>query len=91
MLLGKVKTAQYEQPQPPTGRRNNNLGIFFEDDWEVTPRLTLNLGLRYEYESPLTIATNIYSRINLNTAETLSVSGFNGRDFCLLNTTTILS
>ena len=64
LLLGKIKTAQYEQPQPPTGRRNYNLGIFFQDDWKVTPKLTLNLGVRYEYESPLTIATNIYSRID---------------------------
>ncbi len=77
LLLGKVKTAQYEQPQPPTGRRNNNLGIFFQDDWKVTPRLTLNLGLRYEYESPLTIATNIYSRIDPNTG-TLLAAGLNG-------------
>ncbi len=77
LLLGKVKTAQYEQPQPPTGRRNENLGIFFEDDWKVTSRLTLNLGLRYEYESPLTIATNIYSRIDPNTG-TLLAAGLNG-------------
>jgi Carboxypeptidase regulatory-like domain/TonB dependent receptor/TonB-dependent Receptor Plug Domain len=63
-LLGQIKTAQYEQPQPPTGRRNDNFGVFAQDDWKVMPKLTLNLGLRYEYESPLTIATNIYSRIN---------------------------
>lgn len=63
-LLGTIKTAQYEQPQPPTGRRNSNFGVFFQDDWRATPKLTLNLGLRYEYESALTIATNIYSRID---------------------------
>jgi hypothetical protein len=66
LLTGKVKQTSYEQPQPPTGRRNSNFGIFFQDDWKVTPKLTLNLGLRYEYESPLTIATNIYSRIDPN-------------------------
>ena len=26
---------------------------FFQDDWRVTPRLTLNLGLRYEYTTPI--------------------------------------
>jgi hypothetical protein len=75
-LLGKVKTASYEQPQPETGRRNYNFGIFLQDDWRVTKQLTLNLGLRYEFESPLTIANNIYSRVDPATG-TLLVAGQN--------------
>jgi len=27
---------------------------FVHDDWKLTPKLTVNLGLRYEYESPMT-------------------------------------
>jgi hypothetical protein len=76
-LLGKVKTAQYEQPQPETGRRNYNWGVFIQDDWKIMPKLTFNLGIRYEYESPLTIATNIYSRIDTNTGQ-LIAAGING-------------
>ncbi len=63
-LLGKVKTASYEQPQPETGRRNYNVGVFFQDDWRINSKLTLNAGVRYEYESPLVVANNIYSRID---------------------------
>lgn len=28
-----------------------NYSAFFQDDWRVSPKLTLNLGIRYEYES----------------------------------------
>jgi hypothetical protein len=76
-LLGKIKTTSYEQAQPPTGRRNYNFGVFFQDDWKVTPKLTLNLGVRYEYESPLTVANNVYSRIDPNTGVLLA-AGLNG-------------
>ncbi len=36
-------------------------GVFFHDDWKINERLTLNLGLRYEYEGGMT------ERYNQNT------------------------
>ncbi len=28
--------------------------LYFQDDWKVTKKLSVNVGLRYEYESPMT-------------------------------------
>ncbi|MPY88372.1 MAG: TonB-dependent receptor plug domain-containing protein [Luteitalea sp.] len=70
-LLGAVKTADYELPQPMTGRRNYNLGLYVQDDWKVTPKLTLNMGLRYEYESPMWVDNDIYSRLDPETGQLL--------------------
>jgi len=32
--------------------RNYFYAAFIQDDWKVTPKLTLNLGFRYDYEQP---------------------------------------
>jgi hypothetical protein len=71
MLLGLVKTANYDLFQPPTGRRNYNLGIFFQDDWKIRRNLTINVGLRWEYEAPMTMSNDVYSRVDITTGQLL--------------------
>ena len=66
-LLGAVKTSNYAVPQPLLGRRNYNLGFYLQDDYRITPKLTANIGVRYDYESPMYIANDRYSRFNNQT------------------------
>jgi outer membrane receptor protein involved in Fe transport len=39
---------------------------FFQDDWRVTPNLTLNLGLRYEYTTPIREDHNLLGNFDPN-------------------------
>ena len=78
-LFGIVDSAQYTIPQPETVRRNHNVAAFVQDDWKPSDRFTLNLGLRWEYETPLTIDGNVYSRIDPATGRLL-VAGVNASE-----------
>ena len=46
---------------PDRGLSTTNTGFFVQDEWRVSRRVQLNLGLRYEYYTPLTGAFNVTS------------------------------
>ncbi|MEO0078783.1 MAG: TonB-dependent receptor, partial [candidate division WOR-3 bacterium] len=51
-LLGLPSTTSISR-LTPYSEYSRTWGFFVQDDWRVTSKLTINLGLRYEVESPL--------------------------------------
>jgi Carboxypeptidase regulatory-like domain/TonB dependent receptor len=49
-LLGNVQNGTILLGDPTSVSRTRSYAGFVQDDWRVKPRLTLNLGLRYEYD-----------------------------------------
>ena len=50
-LVG-LPAALYQYPSAPSNIRSKNTFFFGQDEWHASPRLVLNLGLRYEYSTP---------------------------------------
>ena len=62
-LLGAVSSAQINI-EPAFSFQNWSNSSFVQDDWKVTPRLTLNLGLRYDLRSPPVERWNRFSNFD---------------------------
>ncbi len=63
------------------GYRANQVAMYFQDDWRIHPRLTLNLGVRWEYFGPPHnfqpgIDANFYTGVPVTPIATTSTNPF---------------
>jgi hypothetical protein len=76
-LLGYPTTAANNPLAPPIYGRTKGTYLFAQDDWKISTTFTLNLGLRWELNSPYVDAHNNLSTVNLATG-LINVAGVNG-------------
>ena len=65
-LLGAVHSADRNITVLYSGFRNPAHAFYAMDDWKLTPKLTLNIGLRWEIIRPFYEVTNRMSEVDLN-------------------------
>src|SRR5215469_7349711 len=84
LLAGFIDNYSVSTPNT-VDTRSWETGYFGQDDWRVSRRLVLNLGLRYDLYTPPYEVNNRWSNFNVTTG-TLQRAGVNGSSRSLVNT-----
>lgn len=77
LLLGLPSFGLQSGSANPITLRTRAYNAYFEDVWRISPKLTLNLGARYEYNTPAFDPTNRMSTLDFANDQIVSV-GTNG-------------
>ncbi len=78
MMLGWGTGGQFHI-DPKVFSRSRYMGYHVQDDWKVTRKLTLNLGLRYEFDIPRWETQNRQSYWDLDAKAPINVPGYDLR------------
>ena len=65
-LLGAVDSASMSLVQPPD-YHSQYLGLFVQDNWKISKKLTINYGLRWDVQPPLYEKNNMLSAMSPTT------------------------
>ncbi len=76
LLLGTANVIEQDFTLFAPGIRIWESNYFIQDDWRISDRLTVNVGLRYEYDTPPTEVTNRWTNYDVVQARLL-IAGFN--------------
>jgi hypothetical protein len=72
---GAIGNGEFATGDPSMALKNNFYAIYSQNDWKATRNLTINLGLRYEYQGPLTERNNHLSQFLLNSTNETGTNG----------------
>ncbi|MFN0109870.1 MAG: TonB-dependent receptor domain-containing protein [Blastocatellia bacterium] len=84
MLVGWATGSEYHI-EPKTFSRSAYWGFFVQDDWKITNKLTLNLGLRYDFDVPRWELENRYSYWDLEAQSPVRAAGYDTRGVIKFN------
>jgi hypothetical protein len=76
-ILDRANDAQVGNVTGLTGQRQWRDGVYAQDDFKVSPRLTFNLGIRWEYDQPIFEVNNKMANVNMVTKQ-IEYAGVNG-------------
>jgi len=77
-MAGIVTTANIQVGTIPRQFTFRSYGAYIQDDWRLFPRLTLNLGLRYEYTTTVHEVNDLFGNVALGTTSGVVQQGQNG-------------
>jgi trimeric autotransporter adhesin len=72
-LLGYPQQTSLQYGATSYNFRANSFDLFGQDDWRILPSLSLNLGLRYEYNGPYTEAQDRITNLQVGPGFTTAV------------------
>jgi hypothetical protein len=85
-LLDRSNDVQIGDVTGRTGQRQWRDGVFAQDDWKIMHNLTINLGMRWEFDQPIYEVNNKEANVDMNTKQII-YAGVNGASRALYDAT----